>query len=223
MHTRNAGALASLAAAFALTGCATIFTGTTDTLTFHASVPGVRLYVDGQYVGELPLTMPMSRNFVGGKQFFARFEKEGFVTQEFRLHREFNAVAILDVTSIPTSGGIDLLTGSLMKFAPTQYHVQMLPLGQSAASAEFQRETAIYRYVLTNYPGIQKDLARGGGEHLEVLAFVLCGGRGAASALASEETLRNAAALLCASSPHDLVARLDRMLAASAALRAYRI
>ena len=42
------------------------------------------------YQGELPLTVDMSRNFVGGRRFFARFERDGYVTQEFQLNREFN-------------------------------------------------------------------------------------------------------------------------------------
>src|SRR6266849_3981305 len=85
--TRLLLALPLVSALMQLDGCATIFTGTTDTLKFDAA---------------------------------------GYETQEFQLKREFNYVAILDVTSIPTSGGIDVLTGSLMKFSPNEYHVQML-------------------------------------------------------------------------------------------------
>ena len=40
-------------AALALCGCATMFTGTTDKLKFDANVSGVRLTVDGHFLGEL--------------------------------------------------------------------------------------------------------------------------------------------------------------------------
>lgn len=217
---RRSLAPALLAAALALSGCATLFTGTTDTLTFASNVSGVRLTIDGQYQGELPLTLTMSRNFVGGRQFVARFEREGFATQEFRLNREFNTVAILDVTSIPTSAGIDALTGSLLRFAPTAYHVQMLKEGGSTLSPEFQRSLALHRYALLNYRSVQKDVARGGGESLSALA-ALCGRDDDAVGLVSEEALRNPPLLLDATGPHDFIARLDRMLAASPALRAH--
>jgi hypothetical protein len=220
MHTLKLGIVA--AAVLAL-GCATIFTGTTDTLTFSANVPGVRLTLDGQYKGELPLTLPMSRNFVGGQQFIARFEREGYVAQEFKLQREFNAVAILDITSIPTSGGIDVLTGSLLKFSPTDYHVQMLRQGQAATSPEFRRVTGVYRYALVNHRAIQKDLARGGGEHLRAFAVAVCGGDEPAVPAVYEESLRDAPLLLGASTAQELVERTDRMLAASGHLRAYRL
>ncbi len=201
-----------------LGGCATIFSGTKDTLTFAASVPSVRLTVDGEYLGELPLTVEMSRSFVGGRQFVARFEKPGYVTQEFRLKREFNAVAILDITSIPVSGGVDVLTGALMKFSPTDYHVQMLKEGQAAGSPEFRRAAAIYGFALANYRNVQKDLARGGGEHLGTLAALLGGGEAVATEVARQETIRNAPLLLAARSAHDFVACLARVLAGKGGL-----
>jgi hypothetical protein len=219
---RSGRAALLLAAALLLGGCATIFTGTTDQLTFDANVPGVRLSVDGQYLGELPLALPMSRNFVGGRQFIARFERAGYVTQEFRLQREFNAVAILDITSIPTSGGIDVLTGALMKFAPTSYHVQMLPAGRSASSAEFQRDVRAWGLALATWRSVQKDLARGGGEHLSALAGVLAAGDRAGAASVTRASVAGRWPLLAAATPHEFVARLDGVLAADAAAAPYR-
>ena len=209
-------------AALLLGGCATIFTGTTDRLTFEANVPGVRLSVDGQYLGELPLTVDMSRNFVGGRQFLARFERAGHETQEFQLHREFNTVAILDVTSIPTSGGIDVLTGALMKFAPTSYHVQMLPAGRSAESAEFRRGLRAWSVALATWRSVQKDLARGGGEHLGVLADALADGDEAVRASLEVASLAHRESLLVAATPHAFVGRLELALAATPAAGVFR-
>lgn len=215
-------AVAPLAAVL-LGGCATIFTGTKDTLTFAANVPGVRLSIDGEYLGELPLTVPMSRNFVGGRQFLARFERPGYVTQEFPLKRAFNPVAILDITSIPTSGGIDVLTGALIKFSPTDYHVQMLAKGETTDSPRFRRSTALYRYALASYLGVQKDLARGGGEHLSAFASLLGDGDPEGTVLARQASLRNASLLLDAGSAHDFVERAERVVAEDESLRRSRM
>lgn len=222
---RSIKLVAAAAAFLALGGCATIFTGTTDTLTFSANIPGVKLTVDGQYKGELPISFVISRNFVGGQYFLAKFEREGYVTQEFKLHREFNMVAILDVTSIITSGGIDLLTGSLMRFSPTDYHVQMLKEGHSATSAEFRRVTGLYRYALVNFRAVQKDLARGGGESLRSFAAAVCGGGEASPAVRAvyDESLRSAPLLLGAATAPEFVERVGRMLEERAELAAYRI
>jgi hypothetical protein len=210
-------------AALALGGCATIFTGTTDPLSFEANVPGVKLSVDGRYLGELPLKLPTSRNFMGGQQFIARFEKEGYVTQEFKLQREFNMVAILDISSPLTSGGIDVLSGSLLKFSPTDYHVQMLKQGETATSEEFRRVTAAYRYALVSFRSVQKDLARGGGADLAAFAAVVAGGDEHAAAAVSRASLGSAGVLLGAATAHEFVERVKDVLAAREELRAYRL
>jgi hypothetical protein len=209
--------------AAALAGCATIFTGTTDKLHFEANVPNVRLTVDGEYLGELPLTVDMSRNFVGGRQFVARFERPGYATQEFKLKREFNAVAVLDITSLVTSGGVDVLTGSLMKFSPTEYRVQMLAAGQRAASAEFRRAVAVARYALASFRQVQRDLARGGGDDLAALAWVAGGGDPALASTVAEVALRHAAELLPAATAGDFVERLEPMLASALAADRSRV
>ncbi len=128
IRPRPTAAALALAAFSSLSACATIFTGSTDPLKFDANVPGVRLSLDGQYLGELPLSRVQSRSFMGGQQFIAKFEAPGYETQEFRIHREFNTVAILDISSPLTSGGVDVLTGSLMRFSPLEYHVIMRPV-----------------------------------------------------------------------------------------------
>jgi hypothetical protein len=215
---RLAGLVLALASVVP-SGCATIFTGTKDSLTFHANVPEVRLTIDGQYMGELPLRIDMSRNFVGGRQFVARFEREGYVVQEFQLQREFNPVAILDVTSIPTSGGVDVLTGSLMKFSPTDYHVQMLAEGASARASAFRDAAAFYAFALVNHRNVQKDLVRGGGEHLSSLAEARCASHTELIPLVENEALRNARSLVDAPGPHEFIERFERALAEGAVLR----
>src|SRR6266568_2883792 len=168
--TRLLLALPLVSALIQLSGCATIFTGTTDTLKF-----------------------------------------------------EFNYVAILDVTSIPTSGGIDLLTGSLMKFSPDEYHVHMLKKGESPGSAGFERSKRLYRYALMNYRKVQLDIIHGGGEYLESLASALSGTRGGADSVITERALRNALVLLEASGAHDFIHRFNGVLAGHPSLRVYRM
>ena len=215
--------LAAALAPLLLGGCATIFTGTADTLTFQSNVPRVRLTIDGEFKGELPLTLQMSRNFMGGQQFLARFESEGYQPQEFRLHRSFNAVAILDISSTVTSGGIDLLTGALMKFDPTSYHVQMIPENATASAPEFQRALRAWGVALATWRAVQRDLSRGGGEHLSALARELGDGDPAAAARIEEAALGRREDLVAARSAHAFVARLDEALAASPELVAHRV
>jgi hypothetical protein len=204
-----------------LGGCGTIFTGTTDEIKFSANIPGVRLTIDNQYKGDLPLAVVQSRNFMNGESFKAKFEARGYETQEFQLKRQFNWVAVLDITSIPTSGGIDFLTGSLMHFEPREYHIQMQKKGKG--SAEFERSKRLWRYALVNYRKVQADLAHGGGEYLDSLASALSGARGGADRVITEQALRRAQMLLEASNAHDFIHRLNDMLASDPSLRVYQM
>lgn len=212
-------ALPLMVALTLLNGCASIFTGTTDKVTFDSNVPGVRVTIDGEYKGETPVTLTLSRNFMNGPEFKAKFEKAGYQTQEFQLKHEFNTVAVLDITSIPTSGGIDLLTGALMKFSPTEYHVQMRKHGV----ADAERSLRLYRYALVNYRNVQMDISRGGGEYLDSLASALSGAQGPADAAITEQALRNAPALLGTTDAHEFVRRLNGVLASQPELSAYQI
>ena len=198
------------AALWLLTGCATIFTGTTDKLKFDANIPGVRLTVDGHYLGDLPLELEMSRNFVGGRQFAARFEAPGYATQQFVLTREFNPVAVLDITGVITSGGIDVLTGAIMRFAPRQYYLQMLPAAADPRSAAVAHGREVCLFALANFETLRKDLSRGGGESLRTLA-ALAGGLEAQEV--AEAALRGRRFLTAAPSAPAFVQRLDTVLA----------
>lgn len=206
-----------------LSGCATIFSGTTDQVSFDANVPKVRVFIDGEYKGETPLNLTLSRNFMNNEKFDAKFEKAGYKTQEFTLKRQFNTIAVLDITSIPTSGGIDVMTGALMRYSPTAYHVQMLRGGHRAKSAEFQRSLRLYRYALTNYRKIQIDISHGGGEYLDTLSTALSGAPGPTDTAIRKAALHNAATLVAANNAEDFVRRLNSMLESQPKLRAYQI
>jgi hypothetical protein len=215
--------VAASIAAVAFGGCATIFTGTTDDLAFDANVPDVLLSIDGEVQGQLPLSIKMSRNFVGGRRFVAKFEKPGYATQQFELKREFNTVAILDISSTLISGGVDVLTGSLMKFSPREYHVLMVEAEAAPSKAELQRTRDLYRFALTNYRDLQKDVARGGGDHLAAFAWLICAGEVDPGRLVVDEAVSHGPSLVSASTAPAFAREFDGMLAGSVALRPYRL
>lgn len=195
-----------------LGGCATLFTGTTDRLSFDADVPGVRLSVDGHYKGELPLSVEMPRGFIGGQQFIASFEKPGYRTQEFKLLRDFNVVAILDISSPLISGGVDILTGAMVRFSPTEYHLQMLPAGVDQGATTSLRRLERHRFALANHRELRRDMARGGGEYLAAYAGLLSGGDPERSRRLAAAACRAAPELLAAPTAPDFAERLDLRL-----------
>ncbi len=203
-------------------GCATIFTGTSDRLSFDSNVPGVRLTIDGLNKGELPVSIEMSRGFLGGQQFIARFEKPGYLTQEFKLLRDFNVVAILDISSPLTSGGVDLLTGAFVKFSPTAYYLQMLPAEAGPVTSEQRRTEQLHRFALSNFRDLQRDLASGGGEHLATFSWLLASGDEAGSRRITEAALLAAPGLIRSPTAPGFVERFNELLERSPDLHVQR-
>lgn len=149
-----------------LSGCATIISGTYDELSFGTNVDPVRVYIDGLSVGSTPLQTIVQKK--AGNNRMVRFEKAGYQTQEFALRNRLDPVAILDVTSILTSGGVDLITGALMEYDPKQYHIEMLEDNEEILT-DRSKQIQFASFVLTFANSLKENLARGGGESLDAL------------------------------------------------------
>jgi hypothetical protein len=109
----------SLLSVFALLtqGCASIFTGVRDEITFEANVTGATVYVDGIDIGEAPTTVRVKRKLSDRK---ARIEADGYKTEEFTLRAGFNGVTILNLFFWP-GFIVDLATGSVKRFRTKRY------------------------------------------------------------------------------------------------------
>ena len=157
-----------------LTGCATIFSGTSDEISFSTNVDPVRVYIDGLNVGNTPIKVAVEKKVGSGR--LVRFEKDGYKTEEFNLKNKFDTIAILDITSVITSGGIDVLTGAMMEYSPKQYHIEMLEDNQAIPAIK-SKQIQFASFVLTNADAIKEDLASGGGEALDALLLLVNSGQ----------------------------------------------
>ncbi|MDH5389315.1 MAG: PEGA domain-containing protein [Gammaproteobacteria bacterium] len=151
-----------------------MFSGTSDEITFSTNADPVRVYIDGLNVGETPLKVAVEKKV--GKGRVVRLEKDGYKTEEFNLRNKFDTVAILDITSVITSGGIDVITGALMEYSPKQYHVEMLKDNQVALVGH-SKQIQFASFVLTNAEPIKENLAVGGGEALDALILLVTSGK----------------------------------------------
>lgn len=154
-----------------LSACATIFTGTTDTLTFNSEMSPVKVFIDSEYKGETPLTVEVGRR-VSSLRPVVRFEKNGYTPQEFPLKKTFNWIAISDITSTIVSGGVDLLTGALMEYNPLIYNVTLLPQA-AEKQGPYKRKILIDQYAIANFSSLMRELAVGEGTLLKALPEVV--------------------------------------------------
>jgi len=109
--------------ALSATSCASMFTGTKDKISFTSQPEGVKVMHKGVEKCITPCTAEIHRSL--GKQVVV-FEKDGFVSKEVKLTKTFNPVSLLNILLGGAIGiGIDAATGSLTKYSPKAYTVEL--------------------------------------------------------------------------------------------------
>jgi hypothetical protein len=109
------------AASFFLTGCASIFTGTTQTVQVNSTPSGANVSVSGLDRGQTPLPVVLKKGSNGET---VTLSLPGYQQKTFQPQTVFNPVSILNLWGI-LGWGIDAATGALWKYDPTLYNVQL--------------------------------------------------------------------------------------------------
>jgi len=104
-----------------LSGCATIFTRSSDAITFRSVPEGAKVEINGVSVGKTPVTVPVKRSM---NPPHVQMKLGGYETQYIVLQNSFNGVAVLDIIFWPTFL-VDALTGSIMKYDVLTYEVEL--------------------------------------------------------------------------------------------------
>ncbi len=104
-----------------LSGCATVMSGTNQTLTFNSDVEGVNVYVDGALIGQTPVSASFKKN----KAQTVMFTKDGYLTVTRDITKSFDPVGVLNIFwDLSTT---DFITGAVYEYAPNAIYVEMPP------------------------------------------------------------------------------------------------
>ncbi len=157
-----------------LSGCATIVTGGKQGVVFDSSPQGANIEIHGLVLGKTPATITLSR----GSDSSVQIRKAGY-----------KAVSIVpSKTSEPLLfgniifGGLlgsttDYASGSIHKFAPNSYFVTLEPLDStrtvSGVYANAEDVGRVKQFILISYDPLSKNIAEGGGKHLQTLFSLL--------------------------------------------------
>ncbi len=138
----------AIACAFVLfsSGCATLFSGTDEEITFNSSPSGADVVVDGIVVGTTPTTVEIDRPGLEDQD--VTIELEGYETRTFELDKEFNTISILNIFFWP-GFVVDALTGALFRYDKDTYSVNLETGAISLRLDELQRGMS-GEYVLPN-------------------------------------------------------------------------
>ena len=117
--------LALLVGALSLSSCATIFTGTKDSITFDSTPEGAKVIQKGIEKCITPCTIDVPRSL--SKQ-MVEIKKEGYEVKELKLEKNFNAISLVNILFGGIIGfGIDLGTGAFVKYDQKSHHVELTP------------------------------------------------------------------------------------------------
>ena len=106
-------------------GCATLFSGSSDEVTFESDPPGAMVRVDGIDKGETPVTVSVDRDAVW---FSDRKEiemiKDGYEDRSFEMQTEWVPISILNMFT-GVGWAVDVYTGNMWKAQPTSYDMEL--------------------------------------------------------------------------------------------------
>ena len=115
---------ALLVSALLASGCATIVTGTHDTVHLTSTPPGVMVEIQGNVI-TTPAHVVVSRSLFGSDE--ARATLEGYRERRFRIGRELNMWTLANVLNLFLGVPVDVLSGAALKY-PDRYGFRMYPV-----------------------------------------------------------------------------------------------
>lgn len=108
-----------LISAIFLSGCATIISGDTETVTFNSSPEGADVYIDGAIIGKTPVSIVLGKN----KKDVVMFKKEGYQAVTRDLTKSYDPITMLSIFwDLSTT---DFLSGAAMEYAPKSYYIEL--------------------------------------------------------------------------------------------------
>lgn len=151
----------------ALTACATIASGTTQTISVSSNVEGAEVLLDGQPIGETPFTGPIEKN-----KNTLQIEAEGYRAETVTLSKSLDPVFWGNIIIGGTLGSItDFATGAAYQYAPATYQVELQAAQQSDEA--YREQLVLRKFSMLYIDEISRDLSRGEGDYLSALVALV--------------------------------------------------
>lgn len=120
----NKATLLSLATILIVSGCATVVTGTKDTINFNSEPDGATITVAGRVIGTTPVSTEVRKDH----NVAVTFEKEGYKTFTTQLSTTtnpwfFGNIVIGGFLGSTTDG----VSGAIIEYSPDQYFATLTP------------------------------------------------------------------------------------------------
>ena len=111
----------AIVAALVFQSCATVFTGTSDYISFNSNPAGATVLIDGIELCKTPCREKVRRNIQPQD---VEFKLDGYTTRVITLDQEFNIISVINLGNL-IGWGVDAITGAMMKYGRNSYDVTL--------------------------------------------------------------------------------------------------
>lgn len=155
-----------------ISGCATLASGDTQTVSFISNPEGATIELDGRTLGKAPLSVTLKKK--SGQWITAKLDGYKAVTipLETRLDGMFWGNIVFGGFIGSTT---DEMSGAAREYIPSHYMITLPPLGSSGIDAKIRLsdDQKIKEFVVVGYRQIIEDLRKGQGEYRDSLLNLL--------------------------------------------------
>ena len=156
----------------AVTGCSTIISGKTQTVSFQSSPAGATVTISGAVIGVTPLTTMIEKK----SNQTLTVSKEGYKTFTTQMTTSLDPWFWGNIVIGGLWGSTtDAATGAMNQYAPGQYIVTLESDGASKVSAatEKSKNDKAREFIILSYNQIMSDLSKGSGNYQNSLMTIL--------------------------------------------------
>lgn len=160
MKTINYAIFSAIIIAIFSTSCATVFSGTKSGVKVTGSPDGAKVYYNGNYEGEAPVTVKVSKNNLKGNQTKISVEKNGYEKEEVVLQRKVKIPAIIGNVLFTGAIGliVDFATGAIYRPYPGKVKYELIPSGDVEHDFKTGEEVIFTYDKYENQEGVIKAL-----------------------------------------------------------------
>lgn len=152
-------------------GCATLFSGSSEPVTFNSTPDNATISISGQVMGKTPATITLKRK----PDQVVEFSREGYQPTKMQLTTQTNPwifANILWCWLCPLSTTTDYSTGAFYEYSPNKFYVTLVATGAAPIGAE-SKQTRVRTYIVSNYANILNELNTSESEYLKALWALL--------------------------------------------------
>ncbi len=159
--SRLISGVAVVALSLLISGCATIYSGTTQAINIDSDPGGASVQLNGEQVGETPWSGIVKKK----RNIKVDVEKVGYAREQMIIQGSFNPVALISI--FWDLGTTDFLTGAMWEYSPNSFYFKLAKKGVSQEL--FRKEATLMAVAMTYYGDLQVELAAGTGPILQLI------------------------------------------------------